>query len=101
MSSTFKKTLLTALIVIVFTICLVFYLRNDQVITLDYILGSQELSFSLWLVIILALGIFLGWLTAIPAILRLKRDNAKLTRQVNITEKEINNLRVLPLKDDQ
>lgn len=101
MSSTFKRILLVIIIFTVFVLGLVFYLRNDQVVVFDYLLGSLELSFSIWLLIILTLGVLLGWLTILPVIFTLKRQNAKLSRQVKMSEKEINNLRVIPLKDTQ
>jgi len=99
MSSTLKKIILLTVSILVFIIGLAFYLRNDQQIAVDYFLGSLELSFSVWLLIILVLGVLLGWLTSLPVIIKLKRQNSRLSRQVKVTEKEINNLRVLPVKD--
>ena len=99
MSSTLKKIILLALSITVFIIGLAFYLRNDQLVKIDYFLGSLELSFSTWLLIVLVAGVLLGWLTTLPVIIKIKRRNARLARQVKVTEKEINNLRVLPVKD--
>ena len=99
MSSTLKKIVLLALAIIVFIVGLAFYLRNDQQIAVNYFLGSLELSFSIWLLLVLVIGVLLGWLTSLPVIFKLKRQNSRLSRQVKVTEKEINNLRVLPVKD--
>ena len=99
MSSTLKKIILLTVAIVVFIIGLAFYLRNDQQIAVDYFLGNLELSFSVWLLIILVLGVLLGWLTSLPVIIKLKRQNSRLSRQIKVTEKEINNLRVLPVKD--
>lgn len=99
MSSTLKKIILLTVVIVVFIIGLAFYLRNDQQIAVDYFLGNLELSFSVWLLIILVLGVLLGWLTSLPVIIKLKRQNSRLSRQIKVTEKEINNLRVLPVKD--
>ena len=96
-----KRMILLAAVVLVFVLCLVFYLRNDQLIVLDYLLGSLELSFSTWLLIILVVGIILGWLSLVPVILKLRRQITRLNRQVKVTEKEINNLRVMPVKDTE
>lgn len=99
MSSTLKKIVLLALSITVFIIGLTFFLRNGQTVAVDYFLGSIELSLSIWLLIVLVIGVLLGWLTSLPVIFKLKRQNSRLSRQVKVTEKEINNLRVLPLKD--
>lgn len=101
MSSTLKKIVLTAVLIIVFITGLAFYLRNDQLVAVDYFLGNLELSFSIWLLIILVIGVLLGWLTSLPVIIKLKRRNSRLSRQVKVNEKEINNLRVLPVKDSR
>jgi putative membrane protein len=78
---------------------LLFHVRNDQFVTLDYYAGAIDLPFSLWMFISLALGSALGMLASLPAIVRLKRENARLARQVKVTERELNNLRVIPLRD--
>ncbi len=77
----------------------VFHLRNDQPVVLDYFVSSKEFYLSVWLVIAFTFGVFLGILASLPLILKLKRKNARLQKQVQVSEKEINNLRVIPLKD--
>ncbi len=78
---------------------LIFHLRNDQPVVMDYYLGVMELPFSFIVVFVLSVGVVLGVLVSIPAHLKLKRENARLRKQVSITEKEINALRVIPVKD--
>jgi len=99
MTSTLKRLILLLLASAVFLGGLAFYLRNDQLVAFDYFLGQLELPFSVWLLIALVTGIGLGWLTILPVILNLKRQKARLLRQKKINETEINNLRVLPVKD--
>ncbi|MBF8268868.1 MAG: DUF1049 protein [Gammaproteobacteria bacterium] len=99
MSSTLKRIILLTLVSVVFLGGLAFYLRNNQLVAFDYFLGQLILPFSVWLLIVLILGIGLGWLTILPVILNLKRQKARLLRQQKINETEINNLRVLPVKD--
>jgi uncharacterized membrane protein YciS (DUF1049 family) len=50
-------------------------------------------------VITLCVGAVLGMLASIPMLLKLTHENTKLIKQVKMTEKEINNLRVIPVKD--
>ncbi len=78
---------------------LVFHLRNDQLVSIDYYLGILELPFSFIVVFVLSLGVFLGAMVSIPARLKLKTENARLQRQISVTDKEINALRVMPVKD--
>ncbi len=78
----------------------IFHLRNAQLVVIDYYLGTLELPFSATLVFVLSFGVVLGILASIPARIRLKRENARLLKQVSITEKEVNALRVIPVKDN-
>jgi putative membrane protein len=78
---------------------LLFHVRNDQFVTLDYYAGAIDLPFSLWMFIGIAIGSVLGVLASLPMIVRLKRENSRLARQVKVTERELNNLRVIPLRD--
>ena len=87
------------IVLFVLLIGLAFHLRNDQFIEFDYYLGIIDLPFSFFIVVSLIVGIVLGALASLPRQLRLKRENARLTRQVSINEKELNNLRVIPIKD--
>jgi uncharacterized membrane protein YciS (DUF1049 family) len=53
-----------------------------------------------WLVVIvLIIGSTLGLLASLPIIIKLKRDKMILEKQIKNSEKEINNLRVMPIKD--
>jgi putative membrane protein len=78
---------------------LIFHLKNDQLVELNYYVNSIPVSFSLVIVLTLCIGALLGVLASLPMILKLKHENARLVRQVKMTEKEINNLRVIPVKD--
>ena len=79
---------------------LIFHLRNDQPVLVDYYLDTLELPFSFVVVLVLSLGVILGVLVSIPVRMRLKRENARLLRRVSVAEKEINALRVIPVKDN-
>lgn len=87
------------LVLAVLLLGLVFHLKNNQQIELNYYLGSLELSLSLLVVLVLCVGAMLGVLASLPVIVSLKRREMKLKRQIENSEKEINNLRVLPVKD--
>ena len=78
---------------------LAFHLKNNQLIELNYYVGAIEVSLSLMVVLVLCLGALLGVLASMPIIIKLKRQKMKLEKQIRNSEKEINNLRVLPVKD--
>ena len=78
---------------------LAFHLKNNQLIMLDYYVGAIELPVSLVVVLILILGALLGVLASLPIIIKLKQQKLKLEKQIKNSEKEINNLRVMPIKD--
>jgi lipopolysaccharide assembly protein A len=78
---------------------LIFHLRNDQTVLIDYYIGTLELPFSFVPVFTLSIGVILGVVASIPARIKLKSENARLLKQLNVTEKEITALRVMPIKD--
>ena len=83
----------------VLSLGLIFHLRNDQMVLMDYYIGVLELPFSFVVVFVLSIGVVLGIVVSIPARIKLKTENARLLKQLNVTEKEITALRVLPVKD--
>lgn len=91
-----------AKLILVFVILLVglaFHLKNNQPIELNYYLDVINLPLSWLVVIILFIGAMLGVLSSLPIIIKLKRDKLRLEKQIKNSEKEINNLRVMPVKD--
>lgn len=75
------------------------HLRNDQIVTLDIYLGVVELPFSVYLVCTLIIGAILGILATLPSVLKLTREKSRLMTQVKLSEKELDTLRVIPMKE--
>ncbi len=91
-----------AKLILVFAILLIglaFHLKNNQLIELNYYVDVLPMPLSWLVVIVLFLGSMLGVMASLPIIIKLKRDKLKLERQIKNSEKEINNLRVMPVKD--
>ena len=95
-----SRIVILCLFLVMMSAGLAFHLANDQLITLNYYLGSFDLPVSLVLVLAICIGALMGILACIPVYLRLKRENIRLNRQVTVNEKELNNLRVIPVKDN-
>lgn len=79
---------------------LTFASLNAEVVTFNYYLGSGKIVLSLLLVGAFGIGIFLGLLVAISLWLRVKKENIQLKSRLKVAEKEVENLRSIPIKGD-
>ena len=93
------RILKVLLLLLILVIGLIFHMKNSQLVELNYYLGIIESPLSLFFIVTLTFGAVLGVVSSLPIIFKLKKDNLKLKSQVKQSEKEITNLRVLPLKD--
>ncbi|MFT5395011.1 MAG: putative membrane protein [Gammaproteobacteria bacterium] len=87
------------LVFVILLIGLAFHLKNNQLIELNYYVDVISLPMSWLVVFVLFIGSMLGVLASLPIIIKLKRDKIMLERQIKNSEKEINNLRVMPVRD--
>lgn len=76
-----------------------FSVLNADYVTLHYYLGSIELPLSLILVLAMIVGATLGVFASLSFIIGSRRKSAKLKRTVEAAEKEILNLRNIPIKN--
>lgn len=86
-----------ALIIII--LGLTFAAMNANTVSFNYYLGIHEISLSLLLVYALGIGVILGLCVALSVIFRLKRENMHLKHRLKNVEKEVENLRTIPVKD--
>ncbi len=87
------------LFITVIIIGVAIHLRNDQSVTLDLYMGTIDLPFSVFLVSSLIVGAILGVLATLPSLLKLGREKSRLMTQIRLNEKELDTLRVIPLKE--
>lgn len=87
------------LILVVVLLGITFAVLNSGPVTINYYVGQHTFSLSLLLVLVLAVGSLLGLLVGFWLLLKLKVKNYRLTQQLKIAEKEIANLRAIPLQD--
>jgi len=76
-----------------------FYVQNAQLAMLNYYLGSIKLPVSILVGLSLLMGAVLGILASCSALLRLRHELGRMQRQLSLAEKEVNNLRAIPIKD--
>lgn len=87
--------------IVIAIIGIAFAVLNADPVTLHYYTGSAETPLSLALVCALGIGALLGVIASTAVILRMKREISRLRREGKSTEKEIMNLRNIPIKDSR
>ena len=85
------------LIIVLF--CMTFATLNSESVTINYYLGQSTLPFSLLLVIVFALGCLIGMIAGLWLLIKSKMSNYRLKQRLTLAEKEIENLRAIPLQD--
>lgn len=85
------------LVVLIFTIS--FTVINAHEVQINYYLGTSTLPLALLLVLSVALGALLGAVAVMSMVFRLRWEIAKLRRTAKLTEKEVSNLRSMPIKE--
>ncbi len=78
-----------------------FAVLNAETVTLNYYIGQKHFPLSLLLVLTFTLGCLLGVIVGIGMYLRMKSQNFKLKSRIKIVEKEVENLRTMPLHDNR
>ncbi len=72
---------------------------NSDTVVIDYYLGKSSLPLSLLLVSSFASGCLIGMIAALGLLIRSKMKAHRLRQRLNVAEKEIENLRAIPLQD--
>jgi lipopolysaccharide assembly protein A len=79
---------------------LTFASLNATPVVFNYYLGSKTITLSLLLVFVFGVGIFLGIIVTMFTWIKIKRDNLKLKSSLRVIEKEVKNLRSIPIKGE-
>ncbi len=93
------RIVLIILVVLIVLLGLVFTVLNAEPVTVDYYYGTVTIPLAMVIVLATAAGALLEQLAGVGPVLRQRRQVVRLRRQVTLAEKEINNLRTLPIKD--
>jgi putative membrane protein len=78
---------------------LAFAALNSESVTINYYFDQSTLPLSLLLVIVLAFGCLVGMVAGIWLLIKAKMLNYRLSQRLNMAQKEIDNLRAIPLQD--
>ena len=88
-----------AMLLVVF-LGLTFAVLNAEVVTFNYYLNTIKIHLSLLLILTFALGCILGMLSSLWVFLKIKITNHRLRQRLNLAEKQLINLRKVPLQDE-
>lgn len=72
---------------------------NSESVTINYYFSQSTLPLSLLLVLVFAFGCLVGMIVGLWLLLKSKMLNYRLRQRLTVAEKEIENLRAIPLKD--
>jgi uncharacterized integral membrane protein len=93
------RALKTLFLLLLGLVIVAFALLNAKSVPLNYLLGHIDLPFSLAMLICLSLGAFLGMLWTASWVINQHSQAHELRKKVTLLQKEIDNLRAMPVKD--
>jgi putative membrane protein len=85
------------LIIVIFG--MTFATLNSESVTINYYIGQSSLPLSLLLVLVFASGCLIGMIVGFWLLIKAKLQNYRLTQRLKLAEKEVENLRAIPLQD--
>ncbi len=88
-------------VVLIALFAISFACLNAQPVSVNYYIGNTLLPLSLLLAFTLIIGSFFGMLAMFSRYLRQKTLNLRLQHRLKLAEKELANLRALPLKEKE
>jgi len=95
-----KRIFYIAVVIVTLIIGAVFSARNAVIVKLDFMLVVVDVNLSLAIIIALILGAVLGVFTSLIWLISAKREIQRLKKQSVISDKELNNLRAMPIRDE-
>ena len=86
-------------ILMIVVIGISFATLNSGSVSINYYIGHRTMPLSLLLVTVFAIGSLLGVGVGLWLLLKIKLKNYRLRQRLKLAEKEIENLRAIPLQD--
>jgi len=93
------KLIATIIILTLAFLTVILSILNAETIQINYYFGLTEIALPTIVVVTLVVGTLLGIIASMSMVLKLKKHNAGLKKDIKLAEKEIANLRRLPLRD--
>lgn len=86
-------------ILIIVLLGITFATLNSNSVSINYYIGQNTLPLSMLLVLAFALGCILGMIVGFCLLIKAKINTYRLRQRLVLAEKEIENLRAIPLQD--
>jgi len=94
-----SKLIYTVLVLVIVLFGVIFAVLNAENVQFNYYFGSKEIPLSLAIVIAMFFGAILGVLASAKLIIRSRREVSRLRKASAMAEREIANLRAIPIKN--
>lgn len=94
-----SKIIYGSVIILIVLLGIIFAVLNAEPVQLNYYFNSREMPLSLAIILSMFLGAILGVLASVVLILKYKNEISRLRKAADIAEKEISNLRAIPIKN--
>lgn len=95
-----KRIFYIAAVIITLVIGAVFSARNASMVKMDFIITTVDINLSLAIIISLIIGAGLGVLASLIWLISAKRELQRMKKKSEISQKELINLRAIPIKDE-
>jgi len=95
-----KRIIYFFLFLLLVIVGIAFAVLNAELVDLNYYFGTKQIALSLILVVAMMIGAVLGVIASTGLFVRRRRDTIKLKKAVALAEKEVNNLRAIPIRDE-
>jgi putative membrane protein len=86
-------------LILIILLGVTFATLNAETVNINYWLGHRTMPLSLLLALVLAIGSFLGIVVGLWILIKTKLKNYHLKQKLRLAEREIENLRAIPLQD--
>lgn len=94
-----KRIIFFIFLFVIFVFAISFSLLNSQTVQINFYFAKHEIDLMFVILASICIGAIMGVIAISGMVLRLKHELSKKNKEVKIVEKEVANLRSLPLKD--
>ncbi len=93
------RIVMTIFYLVLILVGISFAALNASPVHVNFYFTTLKMPISVLMTLMLAVGMFLGFFLFLCRFLQLKSEHRKVKHQLRLTEKEIKNLRAIPLQD--
>ncbi len=86
-------------LLIIIILGVTFATLNSEMVTINFYIGRRIMPLSMLLAIVFAIGCVLGMLVGTWMLIKMKMKNRRLNKRLKLVEKEVENLRAIPLQE--